>query len=252
MTARRVAAAALGLLLCGACGPSFPPDAEVLSDDVFIQSLQPGLWRHVSHRQIAGQRVGSNGLVVKLPDGALLVDTAWDDAQTALLLDWVERELGSVTLLLVSHAHDDRMGGIAEVHRRGIPSLGLVQTGRLAEEQGFEPLTQTFAGRIPLDPLGVRGEAFFPGPGHSRDNLVVWLEGSRTLFGTCLVRGAEWGIGFLGDAAVEAWPKTARVLEERYARARRVVPGHGEPGDRSLLVHTRELADAAAAEHAAR
>ena len=41
-------------------------------------------------------------------------------------------------------------------------------------------------------------EAFYPGPGHSPDNIVVWIPEARVLFGGCLVKSA----GAKGLAAV--------------------------------------------------
>lgn len=214
---------------------------------MFVEELGDGLWRHVSHRLLppAGL-VPSNGLVVPSPKGALVVDTAWTPEQTAALLDWAEEQFGAVQAVLVTHAHDDRMGGIEEVHRRGIPSYGLEQTSTRGQEQGWPALANTFQQELSLAEFGVEGEAYFPGPAHTADNVVVWLASSRTLFGSCMVRSLSWSIGNLNDAVLERWTSSARVLEARYGTARRVVPGHGAPAGVELLTHTRELAEAAA------
>ena len=228
------------------CAPTRPENAQALTRDVFVEELEQGLWRHVSHKFMppAGQ-VPSNGLVIELPSGALVVDTAWNDEQTATLLNWVEEHVGFVKAVIVTHAHDDRMGGIEEVHRRGIPTYGLEATSTLAKAQGLASLTNTFGptSKISLAEFGVAGEIFYPGPGHTPDNIVVWLEASQTLFGTCMVRAADWGIGNLADAMPKDWLVSATVLVERYAAARRVVPGHGDIGGGELLTRTRLLVE---------
>ena len=44
-------------------------------------------------------------------------------------------------------------------------------------------------------------EVFFPGAGHTRDNLVVWLPEHRVLFGGCMVKSARGRTpGNLADA----------------------------------------------------
>ena len=232
------------LLLLASCSRDAPPGATGLPGDLYVEPLEPGLWRHVSHRvlETAG-RVPSNGLVVATPDGALLVDTAWTPEQTDALLDWTEAHVGPVQAVLVTHAHDDRIGGIETVHGRGIPSYGLEATSKLSEAQGGPPLTHPFATELSLAEFGIPGEVFYPGPGHTVDNAVVWLEDSGTLFGSCMVRAATWGIGNLEDAVPEAWPESAALLVERYGNARRVVPGHGDPGGPELLVRTQALVD---------
>jgi glyoxylase-like metal-dependent hydrolase (beta-lactamase superfamily II) len=90
-------------------------------------------------------------------------------------------------------------------------------------------------------------EVFYPGPAHSRDNVVVWLPGQRVLFGTCAVRAAgTTALGNVADADVAEWPASIRRVLERYPQAEVVVPGHGEVGGVELLRHTITLAEQAA------
>ena len=61
---------------------------------------------------------------------------------------------------------------------------------------------------------------FYPGPAHSRDNVVVWLPESRVLFGTCAVRAAAANaLGNVVDADVKEWPASIRRVLERYGAA---------------------------------
>ena len=223
--------------------PPLPPDAIPLRSDVYVQPIAPGVWRHVSYREFPG--VGSfpsNGLVVSSPKGALIVDTAWDPEQTALILDWVEANVGSVGALVATHAHDDRIGGLAEVKRRRIPSYALAKTAALAAAQGLPAIDHAVDSGFSLADLGVAGELFFPGPAHTVDNGTVWLEQPRILVGGCMVRAAAAdALGNVSEADVANWPRAVAALQERYPNARIVVPGHGEPGGPELLVHTREL-----------
>lgn len=54
----------------------------------------------------------TSGLLVEARGGLVLVDTAWNDAQTAALLDLAERTLGRrVSAAVLTHVHDDKMGG---------------------------------------------------------------------------------------------------------------------------------------------
>ena len=87
-------------------------------------------------------------------------------------------------------------------------------------------------------------EMYYAGPGHTRDNTVVWLERREVLVGGCLVKSDNWtSLGYLDDADVPAWGPTLRHLLERYSGAKRVVPGHGDVGDLGLLRHTLRLAE---------
>ena len=56
--------------------------------------------------------VASNGLIVRDGGRVLLVDTAWTDDQTAQILNWIKQEINLPVALAVTHAHQDKMGGM--------------------------------------------------------------------------------------------------------------------------------------------
>lgn len=236
-------AVALIVLSCASGLPPVPQGATALRSDIFVEPIVPGIWRHVSYRRFPETGYfPSNGLIVTSPQGALIIDTAWDADQTAHVLDWVEANLGTINALLVTHAHDDRLGGLAEVHRRGIPSHALAETVKLAAARGWPPIGHAVASPFPLATFGVSGEVFFPGPAHTVDNATVWLQETRVLAGGCLVRAsAATSMGNTSEADLEGWPRAVAALQERYPDIAIVVPGHGEPGGPGLLAHTREL-----------
>ena len=76
----------------------------------------------------------------------------------------------------------------------------------------------------------------------------MWLPEQKLLNGGCFVRAATAGtLGNTADAVVSEWAASAERLQRRYPDAQIVIPGHGVPGDVSLLEHTRKLAVAATA-----
>ena len=236
-------AAALSVLHCAARLPPAPHDATILRPDVYVQAIVPGVWRHVSYWNSPelGQ-VPSNGLMVEGALGAVIIDTAWSPEQTAAVLDWTESHLGSVHSVVVTHSHADRLGGLSEVRRRGIPSYALVETVRLAEGAGWPPIDHGVVSGFSLESLGVAGELFHPGAAHTIDNATVWLPGTRILAGGCLVRSsAATSMGNTSEADVDNWPGAVGALQKRYPEVRIVVPGHGDLGGPELLEHTREL-----------
>jgi metallo-beta-lactamase class B len=86
----------------------------------------------------------------------------------------------------------------------------------------------------------------FLGAGHCPDNLVVWLDRRRILFGGCLIKPAgSTGLGNLADADLEEWPQTLERCAALFPEPLLVVPGHGAPGDPLLLAHTLDLLEAA-------
>jgi metallo-beta-lactamase class B len=227
----------------GASEPGATGEAS-LYGPVEFGELADGVWLHTSYKSLPG--VGpfpSNGLIVRAGDGLLLVDTAWNDEQTEEIIEWARNTLGMpITYAVVTHAHDDKMGGVGALNRRGIRTLALHLTNEAARTRGLVPTNETLtlqkgkATRIG----GV--EVFYPGGGHTEDNLVVYVEDAKVLFGGCLIRpGASESLGNTADANVEHWDMAVESLQRRYGEARHVVPSHGPPGNAQLLAHTIAL-----------
>lgn len=216
--------------------------AERAPDEVTLQPLADGVWVHVTWNTVPQfGLVASNGVLACGTGGGLLIDTAWNDAQTAHLLDLAAARGCPVHALVVTHFHDDRMGGIAEVLRRRIPTYASPETVKRAHLAGWSP--KPVGAPDVVEAAGVQAEVFFPGAGHAPDNVVVWLPASRVLFGGCMVRAAGTdALGNLSDADVAAWPGSVEKVQARYRQAVHVVPGHGAAGGPDLLSHTIELA----------
>jgi len=99
---------------------------QQITPDLTVRQLQPGLWLHTSWQTLPKVgRYPANGLLVREGDHLVLIDTAWGEASTEALLDWIDRELRlPVVRAIVTHAHDDRMGGAPVLVRRHIPFVG--------------------------------------------------------------------------------------------------------------------------------
>lgn len=215
-----------------------------LSTDVFIEKIADNVWRHVSSKNIPTfGLVPSNGIIARFGTDILLVDSAWDDAQTRLILDWIEKELqAKPAVAVMTHAHEDRMGGIHEIHRRGIRTISSRLTAALAKPHGFEVPQHTFDDTLTLTLGGREILVRYPGPGHTRDNIVVWLPDQKLLVGGCLVRSVQArSIGNTADADLAQWPATIATLLQEFPQAKIVVPGHDDPSGLEALTHTLEL-----------
>ena len=239
---------------CASAAPAppadFPTAADVPVGEVRLVPLADGVWAHVATQRLeSGAVYPSNGLVVRDGDGAWLVDTAWGDEATAALLEAVEGGLGLPVRGAVStHFHDDRVAGAAVLRARGVPVYATALTRRLAEAEGNQVPAETLAGleapgsAVRLGPL----EVLYPGGGHTRDNVVVYVPGARVLHGGCAVHEAgRSSAGNVADADLEAWPGSLRRVRDRYPGVRVVVPGHGRPGGPELLDESIRISEAA-------
>ena len=85
-------------------------------------------------------------------------------------------------------------------------------------------------------------ELFYPGAGHTADNVVAYFPAAGVLFGGCLVKSdTATTVGNVADADVDAWPQTVARVRARYPEVDRVVPGHGAVSGPAALTVTEAL-----------
>ncbi len=203
--------------------------------------------RAIVHRSTNAQGIPSNGLIAVTDQGLLLVDTAWTEAQTEAILAWGEARLGRPWIgAVITHDHGDRDGGLGALQRRHVPVAALDLTVAKLAKRGVRGVTTLFTARGGefKDPRGF--EAFYPGPGHASDNIV--LSFPKALFGGCLLKSMEAkDLGFTGDADLAHWPEAVRRVAGRYEKEHApIVPGHGGVDMTSgAFQHTLDLLAAA-------
>ncbi len=227
----------IGLVACrGAVEQSHP--------DVVIAPLENGVWLHTSYQEFPQWgRVRSNGLIVREGDFVTLVDTAWTNEQTEYLVDWIEAEWQlPVRRAVLTHAHDDKMGGVGWLNRRGVETWAHRISNRIAPSRGLEPAKNQLSLEIGQSRRLGRLRVHYPGPGHSAGNIVVAVDASSVLHGGCLIRpGGSQTLGNTADANVKYWAQAVENVATWASQQTLVVPSHGEPAGPELLAHTIAL-----------
>jgi len=205
-----------------------------------IKKIEEGVYLYTAYEKIEGWGlVGSNGLVVLDNKDAYLIDTPISAKDTEVLVQWIDAQGFTAKASISTHFHSDSTGGIAFLNSKSIPTYASEQTNKLLENKGEAQATHSFT-KNPFWLVDKKIEVFYPGAGHTSDNVVVWIAKRKVLFGGCFVKPE--GLGNLGDAVMEEWPASAEKLIVRYSSATWVVPGHGKIGDASLLEKTRQRA----------
>tara|TARA_R100000656_G_scaffold41444_1_gene34581 strand:- start:88 stop:807 length:720 start_codon:yes stop_codon:yes gene_type:complete len=214
--------------------------AEDALPELEIQKIDDGVYLYTAYEKIKGWGlVGSNGLVVVDNKDAYLIDTPISATDTEKLVQWIDAQGFTAIASISTHFHSDSTGGIAFLNSKSIPTYVSKLTNKLLKNKGEAQATHSFS-ENPFWLLNKKIEVFYPGAGHTSDNVVVWLAEQKILFGGCFVKPE--GLGNLGDAVIADWPASAEKLIARYGTANIVVPGHGEIGDASLLEKTKQRA----------
>lgn len=214
--------------------------AEESLPDLKIEKLEEGVYVHTSFEEVKGWGVVSkHGLVVLENTNAYLIDTPMTVKDTEKLVNWFVERGYKIKGSISSHFHGDSTAGIEWLNSQSIPTYASELTNELLKKDGKAQAKNSFSG-VSYWLVKNKIEVFYPGPGHTQDNVVVWLPEKKILFGGCFVKPD--GLGYLGDANLEAWPKSAKILMSKYGKAKLVVPSHSEIGDASLLKRTWEQA----------
>ncbi|GAA4460310.1 BcII family subclass B1 metallo-beta-lactamase [Nemorincola caseinilytica] len=190
-------------------------------------------------------KVACNGLIYINNKEALVIDAATNDTVAAELLAWI-RHYKYVRFegVVVTHFHDDRLGGLREFHRQGVASYANKLTQAYATRDTVHRPAIPLVGFEQEKVLDVGGEKVicrYFGPGHTRDNIVCYISREKVLFGGCLIKAVGTGRGNLNDADTTAWHSTVQAIKDAYPDVKHVVPGHDDAGDEELLEHTMGL-----------
>ncbi|MCK5146797.1 MBL fold metallo-hydrolase [bacterium] len=244
---------------------------NIISNDLSIRPVCEDSWI-IEHRF----PWPSNSLLVKLGDvDFVLVDTPQDPSGSRDLLKWMKKTFRNFRLTVINtHFHTDNLGGNEVMIAAGHSVMGSDMIAPLLKERGermrknilailknwkhdeidrfidsyksmtFVPPTLAFQVNniVSIYIANENFEIFYPGPGHSPDNVTVYFRKKRLLFGGCLIKSLESNnLGNLVDANTEQWSESIDNVQHRYPIAKIIIPGHGKPDNQLLFEHTKSL-----------
>jgi metallo-beta-lactamase class B len=208
-----------------------------------ITHLRGDYYIYTTWQDINGKPFPANGLYIVAATGIVFIDSPWDTAQAAPLLDSVERRHHKkVTACIATHYHGDRTGSLSIFQARGIKTYSSYMTYKLCKEH-HEPQAQYyFVGDTTFNFGDHLLETFYPGPGHTNDNIVVWCADEKILYGGCFIKSCEADdIGNIADANLNEWPKSVAKVKERFPKPAFIIPGHQAWNCAKALEHTLKL-----------
>lgn len=217
------------------------------SDDsnlVKLTKINDNVWVHTTYYNYNGSRTLSNGLLILTSKGLVLIDTPWTNDQTKELIKLTKEKFKQdIITAIITHAHIDRIGGIKTLLDNKIDVKSTPLTAQLAEKYGFnKPNSSITSDDTTLEFGETKLEVYFPGEGHTADNIVVWLPEDKILFGGCIVKPLESNtIGNTGDANMKEWPNSIENLINKFSNAELVIPSHGNWGGKQIFTHTLDL-----------
>lgn len=219
---------------------------NIIYSQLDFKKLSDSSYVYTTYQSFQGTRFSAHGLIKITKNQVILIDTPWDTTQFQPLLDSIQVKFHKpVALILSTHWHDDRTAGLAFYAKKGIPTYTSHATKNLCLENKQPTAQYTFENDTVFTVDNTKFETFYPGAGHTSDNIVVYFPNDKILIGGCFVKSVEaTDLGNLSDANIGMWPFAIRTLIKKYPNANWVIPGHQKivKGTKALK-HTRQLAD---------
>lgn len=209
-----------------------------------IQQLTDSCYLFTTYNEFDGVLFPSNGLYVVGDTAVLIVDTPWDKEQLLPLLDTIySRHHKRVRFCISTHFHDDRTQGLEEYKKHGILTYSSALTKKWCIERKMNQAEFTFANDTVFKLFGIDFETFYPGKGHTEDNIILYFPKQKLLYGGCFIKSIEnHSLGFIGDADVKEWKKSLQKTINKYEKITTiVVPGHFACSDAKALSHSLKL-----------
>ena len=148
-----------------------------------IDKLGENIYLHKSFEVYDGfGLVESNGLVFIKDKNAFIIDTPASAEDTKKLVNWLEARSLVVRGSFSTHFHSDSSAGIEWLNSNSIPTYASKLTNELLDDAGRISATNSFDSAS-YWLVKAQVEAYYPGAGHTKDNMVVWLPNQKILFG---------------------------------------------------------------------
>ncbi|PXY39045.1 subclass B1 metallo-beta-lactamase [Flavobacterium cheongpyeongense] len=208
-----------------------------------ISHLTGDFYVYKTFHDYNGTLISANAMYLVTNNGVVLFDAPWDQTQYQPLLDSIKaKHKKNVIMYLATHFHEDRAGGLEFYKQKGVKTYTIKETDQILKTKNEKrsefiiPNDTTFA-------VGQHNfEVYYPGKGHAPDNIIVWFDKEKVLYGGCFIKSTESkDLGYLGDADVKEWEKSIQKVQNKFANPIYIIPGHDNWENLESLNHTLKM-----------
>ncbi len=210
-----------------------------------ITHLTGDFYIYTTYNTYKGDQVSANGMYLETNQGVVIFDTPWDTTQFQPLLDSIKtRCKKNVVLCIATHFHDDRTAGLEYYRQQGIRTYTTIFTDELSKKNNKKRAEFLMANDTTFNVGQYSFETYYPGQGHTADNIIIWFEKEKILYGGCLIKSAKADdLGYLGDANINEYATTIRNIQKKCKNPRFVIIGHDDWNSTKALTHTLIMAE---------
>lgn len=209
-----------------------------------ISHLTGDFYIYTTYNTYKGSKIPANGMYLLTNNGVVVFDTPWDTTQFQPLLDSIKlKHNKSVTLCIATHWHSDRTEGLEYYKQKGINTYTTSLTDELSKKNN-KKRARFLIKHDTIFHIGQYSfETYYPGEGHTVDNIIIWFGNEKILYGGCLVKGTDAeNLGYLGDANVEQYEATLKKVQKKCIDPKFTIISHSDWNDKNSLKHSIKLA----------
>ena len=210
---------------------------------LLISKLTNNIYIYTTYNTYNGEKMPANGLYVTTDEGVILIETPWDESQFQPLLDSIESKHHKKVMFSIStHSHEDRTAGIEYYKSKGIKTYSSAITDSISKITGKNRAAFLFNNDTTFK-LGTEVvKTYFPGKGHTPDNIVIWFEKQKVLYGGCFIKSSDaTDLGNLNDATPDQWLTSVNKVKMKFKSPKYIIPGHDDWKDGKGLFQTEFL-----------
>lgn len=209
-----------------------------------ISHLTGDFYIYTTYNTYEGTRVPANGMYLITSNGVVMFDTPWDTTQFQPLLDSIKsRHNKSVVMCFATHWHSDKTAGLEYYRQLGIKTWTTVLTDEMSKRNNKKRAEFLMTKDTVFNAGQYSFETYYPGQGHTADNIVIWFNNEKVLYGGCLIKGVDdKDLGYLGDANVLEYAATLKRVQKKCRNPKFIVIAHNDWRDINSLAHSIGMA----------
>lgn len=217
---------------------------------LLIEHLSGNFYVYTTYNTYQDSKVRANGVYLVTKKGVVLFDTPWDTTQFQPLLDSIQfRHNKKVIMAFATHWHSDKTAGLEYYKQLGIKTYTTQFTDELSKKNNAKRAEFLMAKDTSFVVDQYQFETFYPGEGHTQDNIVIWFPKEKILLGGCLIKGAkDKNLGFLGDGNINEYANTLLKVQQKYSNPKYIITTHSDWRDINSLKNSIRMAKQLTAE----
>ncbi len=209
-----------------------------------ISHLTGDFYIYTTYNTYQESQVPANGMYLVTNNGVVMFDTPWDTSQFQPLLDSIKLNHNkSVVMCFATHWHSDKTAGLEYYRQLGIKTYTTVLTDELSKKNNKKRAEFLMVKDTVFNIGQYSFYTYYPGQGHTVDNIIIWFKKEKILYGGCLIKGADAeDLGYTDDGNETEYASTLKKVQKKCQNPKFIIIAHSDWKNINSLKHSIMMA----------